>query len=122
MNIWIAAFMEYRRKRRKKEMGRRPRKKVKSDLDKILEMEKRPVSKSLGGHSVQELQGWLSKEAQRHSRADGFILDKKGCYENVLYERLYRLEIPAYYRNGHIGNKLRYACRLNSQFTLTLWF
>lgn len=113
MNFLVYVIIECRKKRRKKRMGKRPRKKAKSDLDKILEMEKRSISKSLGGHSVQELQDWLSKEAQRRGRADGFVLDKKGCYENVLYERLYRLDIPAYYRNGYIGNKLRWVCALN---------
>lgn len=45
MNTWIFAFMEYRGKRRKKELGKESHKNTKSDLEKILEMDERSVFK-----------------------------------------------------------------------------
>ncbi|GMH37328.1 hypothetical protein BSKO_05201 [Bryopsis sp. KO-2023] len=98
------------KKRKKREHDdKKGRKKPKSELDKILELEKRYKSRGNRGEGATGVQGWFQhrQSAARNSADIGYYFDEKGDFDNVVYEGLYRMVVPAYRRKGLVGRKTR---------------
>lgn len=72
-------------------------------MDKIIALESKSKAQRSGMQSLHDLQMWMANEALRRGSQGGFAFDTAGCYENVTYESLYRMDVPNYLRTRCIG-------------------